>query len=109
MPHFIHPFAPRGLAVTFTGVLSQADREAFEQAARLRIAEAGAIDALIVLKDFQGLGADIDPHNLDFYAQHADDILRMAIPVGLAAQPSAEVSASASADSEKPALRSTKD
>ena len=79
MAHFIHPFPPRGLAVTFSGVLSQADRQAFEDAARRRIAEAGAIDSLIVLKDFQGLGADIDPHNLDFYAAHADDVLRMAI------------------------------
>ena len=79
MAHFIHSFPPRGLAVTFSGVLSQADRSSFEDAARRRIAEVGVIDALIVLKDFQGLGADIDPHNLDFYAEHADDIIRMAI------------------------------
>ncbi len=79
MPHFIHSFPPRGLAVTFSGVLSQSDRTAFEQAARRRIAEVGAMDALIVLKDFQGLGADIDPHDMDFYAAHADDVLRMAI------------------------------
>lgn len=79
MAHFIHPFPPRGLAVTFTGVLAQADRAAFEASARQRIAEAGPIDALIVLKDFQGLGADLDPHDMGFYTEHADDVLRMAI------------------------------
>lgn len=79
MPHFIQQLNDTTLAVTFTGLMSQGDRVAFENAARALIAKAGRINALILLKDFEGVGRDVNMGNIDFYAQHADDIEKMAI------------------------------
>lgn len=79
MPHFIQHLNERTLAATFSGVMSQDDRSALEAEARTLIAKVGKIHALIVLKDFEGIGRSVDSGNLDFYVEHADDILRMAI------------------------------
>lgn len=79
MSNFIQQLHDTTLAVTISGVMSGADKAAFESAARAAIAKSGTIRVLIILKDFQGVGTSVDVNNLDFYADHADDIVKMAV------------------------------
>lgn len=79
MAVFIHTLNERTIAATFSGLLTQADRDAFEAAAREMIAQVGQINALFLLKDFAGLSDRVDWGRIEFYADHADDIVKMAI------------------------------
>lgn len=79
MSIFIQQLDARTIAATFSGVMTQDDRAEFETAARALIAVAGSIHALVILKDFRGIGRDVEGGDLDFYAEHADDIERLAI------------------------------
>jgi hypothetical protein len=78
MPHFIQQLNENTLAVTFVGVLDQVSYTAAQQAAHELILKKGKISALIILKDFGGFSRGVDWGSLDFYGQHADDIVKMA-------------------------------
>lgn len=79
MPVFLQSLNDRTIAATISGLMTQADRDAFEAAARETIARVGQINALFLLKDFAGLSNQVDWGRIEFYADHADDIAKMAI------------------------------
>lgn len=79
MAHFIQEVNDRSVCVTLSGVMDHADRAAIERAARAMIAEVGTIHVLIILKDFEGFARGVNWGDLEFYAEHADDIAKMAI------------------------------
>ena len=79
MPVFVQSLNEHTIAVTISGLLTQADRDAFEAAAREMIGQVGKINALILLKDYEGLSDRVDWGRIEFYADHADDIVKMAI------------------------------
>lgn len=79
MPHFVQQLNDTTLAATVTGMLDQATYTAMQDAARQMIHKAGKIKVLILLKDFEGFSRGVDWGNMDFYGEHADDIVRMAI------------------------------
>jgi hypothetical protein len=79
MPHAIRQLNDRTLHVTVTGEFGRADQAAAQDAARALIAMAGTINVMVVLQGFTGFERGADWGDMDFYAQHADDIARMAI------------------------------
>lgn len=79
MPHFIQQLNDRTLCATISGVMTKEDFAAVQEASRGLIAKVGKINALIILREFVGFGRGVDWGNMDFYAQHADDILKMAL------------------------------
>ena len=79
MPHLIQQPDARTLWVTFEDVLTQADLNAAQTAARDLIAKAGKIRGMIVLQRFRGFAKGVDWGDLAFYASHGDQIERMAI------------------------------
>jgi hypothetical protein len=79
MPHAIQQLNDRTLHITVIGEFGRADQAAMQDAARALIATAGRISILIVLQDFSGFERGADWGDMDFYARHADDIVRMAI------------------------------
>lgn len=79
MTPFIQQLDGHTLAATVSGILDQEGYTAVQNAARELIAKAGKIHAMIILKDFEGFSRGVDWGNMDFYGEHADDILKMAI------------------------------
>lgn len=78
MAHFIQQIGDSTLAVTITGVFTDADRRVSRDAASALIAKVGKISVLVILQDFKGIGRDVDTGDIEFYAEHADDIVKMA-------------------------------
>lgn len=79
MPHFIQQLNDHTLGITLSGIMGKEDMTALQVAARSLLAKRGKINVLIILQDFSGFGRSLDGVNLEFYADHGDDIMKMAI------------------------------
>ena len=79
MSHFIQQLNDKTLCATISGVMSKEDFAAVQAEARALISQVGKINVLIILREFSGFGRGVDWGNMEFYAQHADDILKMAL------------------------------
>ena len=79
MANFIQKLNKNTVCITISGAMSQADRDAMESTGRALIAEVGQINLMVILKDFAGFARGVDWGNMEFYAEHGDDIVKMAI------------------------------
>jgi hypothetical protein len=79
MAHFIQQLSDKILCMTASAVLGAEDVAAFEKAACGLIAKVQKIHVMIILQDFAGFAKGVDAGNLDFYARHGNDIVKMAI------------------------------
>lgn len=80
MAHFLQPLGEAALALTLRNVFGPEDRVAFETAARALIGQRGRIRVLILLDStFTGISQAPAMGDISFYAEHADDIERMAV------------------------------
>lgn len=80
MPCIIERIHDNLMKATFHGKLDQVARQTFEMAARQLLAKTGKINVLVELaKDFSGVAKSDHWANVDFYAEHANDIVKMAV------------------------------
>lgn len=79
MAHFIQQLNDRTVCVTISGAMDAKDRTVLETVGRALIAKVGKINLMVILKDFAGFARGVDWGNMEFYADHGDDIVKMAI------------------------------
>lgn len=79
MPNSIQQLNDRTVCATISGVLGMEDVAAMQAAVRAMIAKVGQINAMIILQDLTNFAPGADLGNLEFYAEHANNIIKMAL------------------------------